>query len=56
MAETSQGLRFTRNNRYYRQVTFEFNLPAGWACPGARDCLTKVDKETGKRVASSLKL
>lgn len=50
MAETSQGLRFSRNNRYYRQVTFEFNLPAGWACPGARDCLTKVDKETGKRV------
>ena len=50
MAETSQGLRFSRNNRYYRQVTFEFNLPAGWACPGARDCLTRVDKDTGKRV------
>lgn len=49
MPTTSQGLSFSRNTTYYRQVTHEFNLPAGWACPGAKDCLTKVDRDTGKR-------
>lgn len=49
MPKTSQGLSFSRNTTYYRQVTHEFNLPAGWACPGAKDCLTKVDRDTGKR-------
>lgn len=49
MSKTSQGLSFSRNTSYYRQPTHEFNLPAGWACPGAKDCLTKVGRETGKR-------
>jgi hypothetical protein len=25
-----------------------FSLPAGWTCPGAKDCLSRADRETGK--------
>ena len=25
-----------------------FTLPSGWTCPGALDCLSKADRETGK--------
>ena len=25
-----------------------FSLPAGWTCPGAKDCLSKADRTTGK--------
>ena len=25
-----------------------FTLPAGWTCPGAKDCLSRADRETGK--------
>ncbi len=25
-----------------------FTLPAGWTCPGAKDCLSRADKNTGK--------
>ena len=24
-----------------------FSLPAGWTCPGAKDCLSKANRETG---------
>jgi hypothetical protein len=27
---------------------WSFSLPAGWSCPGAKTCMTKVDPETGK--------
>jgi len=27
---------------------YSFNLPAGFTCPGAKDCLSKADKLTGK--------
>lgn len=49
MPKTEQGLSFSRNKTYYRQPTHEFNIPSGWSCPGAHNCLTKVDKDTGKR-------
>lgn len=52
MARTKQGLAFTRNKSYYRQVTYEFNLPTGHSCPGALTCLTLVDRDTGKRMES----
>ena len=42
-------LRYSRKTGYYRQVTHEFNLPAGWTCPHASGCLTKLDRDTGKR-------
>jgi hypothetical protein len=25
-----------------------FSLPAGWTCPGAKDCLSRADRTTGK--------
>lgn len=28
--------------------TYTFSLPAGWTCPGARDCLAKAARDTGK--------
>lgn len=52
MARTKQGLAFTRNKDYYRQVTHEFNLPTGHSCPGARICLTLVDRDSGRRIES----
>lgn len=45
-------MKYTRKTTYYRQVTHEFNLPAGWSCPWAENCLTKADRATGKRVAT----
>ncbi len=27
---------------------WHFSLPSGWTCPGAMNCRTKVDKQTGK--------
>src|SRR5215475_9524310 len=28
--------------------TATFSLPAGWTCPGARECMARADRETGK--------
>tara|TARA_R100001530_G_C4242665_1_gene135710 strand:+ start:50 stop:634 length:585 start_codon:yes stop_codon:yes gene_type:complete len=39
---------FTKKIQYYRGVVYEWNLPAGWTCPFAKECLVKVNKETGK--------
>ena len=30
--------------------TATFSLPAGWTCPGARECMARADRETGKVV------
>lgn len=43
-------MKYQRKTTYYPQVTHEFNLPAGWSCPGADNCLTKADRDTGKIV------
>ena len=43
-------LKFQRRTTYYPVTTYEFNLPAGWSCPGAAGCMTKADRDTGKRV------
>jgi len=40
--------KFSKNTKYYTGVVYEWNLPAGWACPFAKECLVKVDKESGK--------
>jgi hypothetical protein len=40
--------KFGRNKKYYTGEVYEFNLPTGWSCPHAVECLVKVDKETGK--------
>ncbi len=39
---------FVKNVRYYTGIVYEFNLPTGWTCPFAKECLVKVDKETGR--------
>lgn len=44
---TFQG-KFVKNTKYYRGVVYEWNLPTGWTCPFAQECLVKVDKQTGK--------
>lgn len=31
-----------------RPHIYGFSLPAGWACPGARDCLSKAHRQSGK--------
>jgi hypothetical protein len=41
-------MKFVKNTRYYTGVVYEWNLPTGWTCPFAEQCLVKVDKETGK--------
>jgi len=30
--------------------TWSFSLPAGWSCPGAKSCMTKIDPDTGKMI------
>ena len=39
---------FTKKTKYYSGIVYEWNLPTGWTCPYAKECLVKVDKETGK--------
>ena len=36
---------------YYSQPTYEFNLPSGWTCPFAIECLTLADRHTGKQTS-----
>ena len=39
---------YTKKNTYYTGTVYEWNLPTGWTCPSAKECLVKVDKLTGK--------
>jgi len=39
---------FTKKTTYYSGIVYEWNLPTGWTCPSAKECLVKVDKLTGK--------
>jgi hypothetical protein len=41
-------LRFFFGNKKLSFDITHISLPAGWTCPGAKDCLAKVDKQTGK--------
>ena len=41
-------MKFVRKNKYYSDVVYEFNLPTGFTCPFALECLVKVDRHTGK--------
>lgn len=40
--------KFQRKNKYYEGVVYEWNLPSGFSFPFAKECLVKVDRETGK--------
>ena len=41
-------MKFIRKTTYYTGVVYEWNLPTGWTCPFAAECLVKVDRMTGK--------
>lgn len=41
-------LHFGNGNAKLRKGIATFSLPAGWTCPGAKDCLAKANRETGK--------
>jgi len=43
-------LRFSNSNRYLPDV-WTFNLPSGFSCPAAVECLTTVDRVTNKMTA-----
>jgi hypothetical protein len=45
---TASKLSFKRGNSKFGEEIFTFSLPAGWTCPGARDCLARVARDTGK--------
>ena len=32
----------------FKMILKTFSLPSGWTCPGARDCQSRADRETGK--------
>lgn len=41
-------MRFIKKTTYYRyKPTYEFNLPVGYSCPGAKDCAVCVEPVTG---------
>jgi len=42
------GTRFIRKTTFYPFPVYEFNLPTGHSCPGAKDCKISVDRHTGK--------
>lgn len=46
---TRRLLSFSAGNAKIRtENTYIFSLPAGYSCPGARDCLAKCDIDTGR--------
>lgn len=40
-------MRFAEHVGFYGMTVWEWNLPAGYTCPGARDCISTVDPKTG---------
>lgn len=41
-------MKFIKKATYYTGIVHEWNLPTGYSCPFASECLVKVDRETGK--------
>ena len=39
---------FTDHNKYFGFSVFTWNLPSGFTCPGAMQCLAYADRKTGK--------
>jgi hypothetical protein len=47
----------TNNAKFANSVKrATFSIPAGWTCPGARDCLARVDRESYFRQSTSGRL
>ena len=47
LAAVMELLRITFENAKLKGI-WHFSLPSGWTCPGAKNCYTKADRETGK--------
>lgn len=43
-------LRFGKGNAKLGKQIYTFSIPSGFTCPGALDCLSKANRETGKIV------
>ena len=41
-------MKFIKKTNYYSGIVYEWNLPTGHSCPFAKECLVKVDRNTGK--------
>jgi len=41
-------LTFGKGNAKLGADVYTFSIPAGWTCPGARDCLAKAARDTGQ--------
>tara|TARA_R110002126_G_scaffold36633_1_gene111180 strand:- start:4 stop:597 length:594 start_codon:yes stop_codon:yes gene_type:complete len=41
-------MKFIKKTKYYNGTVYEWNLPSGFTCPFADECLVKVDRNTGK--------
>jgi hypothetical protein len=41
-------MKFVKKTKYYTGTVYEWNLPTGFTCPFAEQCLVKVDRQTGK--------
>lgn len=39
---------FTNSNRYFGFMVYTWNLPSGYTCPGALECLAYADRQTGR--------
>ena len=48
MADNAKTLELLRKLGIARSRGFVFNLPSGFTCPGALECLSKADRVTGK--------
>ena len=48
MKTDSTQLKFGRGNAKLDKTIITFSLPAGWSCPGAKLCMAKANRETGK--------
>jgi hypothetical protein len=48
MNKITKSIIFSGPMPYYNDKVYEFNLPAGFTCPQASECLMKADRETGK--------
>ena len=46
-------MKFVKKTNYYSGIVYEWNLPTGYSCPYAKDCLVKVNRVTGKFVNMS---
>jgi len=44
----TERLKFNKGNAKLGKDIYTFSLPAGYSCPGARECLSRAGRESGK--------